>query len=622
MLKNLLNAGLLTRIARLFRTGLWWKIPILLALFVVAILATRGSSTSQASATTFEVRRGPLEITVLEGGTIEAIESQEINSEIQGQTKILTIVDEGTSITEEDVENGRVLVELDSSELEEKLTQQKIVYLSAAAEKTQAQEQYEIQVKENQSDIRAAELEAKFALMDFQKYVGSELAERILNKVELPTIPVLEEEDISIEVDLTPEDDASFAQNNPDTPNGQQSQEEMEPVPMPQDDETATSPVTGEVASTSLDIDFAQFVHNEAVLGGEAKQKKRQLESERLLAEEELSLAQTNLEGTQELFDKNFETQTALDNDKMQVLRREIGVEAAKTSEELYLTYEFPKQAEKLISDYAEALNRISRARKQARAKLAQAQARLESSKATYNLQRNRLNELEEQITKCVLKAEKPGMVAYAGSNDPWRQNERIEEGATVRERQGILTIPDLSKMGVTVSIHESAIQRIAKGQKARISVEARPERVLTGEVVKVAVLPDSGQRWLNPDLKQFPVKVAIDGSYDWLKPGMSAQVDIIVEQIDDTLYVPIQAVANKGGMRVCYVLHGDVPEERPVDTGQYNEQFIAIREGLNEGERVFLRTPVGFEKEEEPEIERKEEIPQEQSVQTVAHSS
>ncbi len=123
-------------------------------------------------------------------------------------------------------------------------------------------------------------------------------------------------------------------------------------------------------------------------------------------------------------------------------------------------------------------------------------------------------------------------MVA-GGDNNYYGNQEPISEGATVRERQAIITIPDMTHMSVNVKIHESYIQKIKKGQKARITVDAFPDTVLTGEVTKVGVLPDSQNRWMNPDLKVYNTTIAINGTYDWVKPGMSAKVEILVNKLD-----------------------------------------------------------------------------------------
>jgi HlyD family secretion protein len=192
-------------------------------------------------------------------------------------------------------------------------------------------------------------------------------------------------------------------------------------------------------------------------------------------------------------------------------------------------------------------------------------------------------------------------MVYYGGE-------ERIREGATVRERQAIITIPDMTRMSVIVKIHESYIKKVKKGQKARITVDAFADKTLTGEVTRVGVLPDSQNRWMNPDLKVYGVTVAIDGTHDWVKPGMSAKVEIMVERLEDVIFIPVQAVSFNDGKQVCYVAGGFKPQQRVVEVGGFTDEFIEIKSGLKEGERVLLRTPDGVESEGDKGKETKPE--------------
>jgi multidrug efflux pump subunit AcrA (membrane-fusion protein) len=146
--------------------------------------------------------------------------------------------------------------------------------------------------------------------------------------------------------------------------------------------------------------------------------------------------------------------------------------------------------------------------------------------------------------------------------------------------------------MSVKVKIHETYIKKIKKGEKVRITVDAFPDTVMDGEVTKVGVLPDSQNRWMNPDLKVYVTTITINGAYDWIKPGMSAKVEILVDHLNDVVYVPIQAVAPSEGKQVCYVVHGLKSEKREVEIGQFNDEFIEIKKGLKEGEKVLLRPP------------------------------
>jgi multidrug efflux pump subunit AcrA (membrane-fusion protein) len=146
--------------------------------------------------------------------------------------------------------------------------------------------------------------------------------------------------------------------------------------------------------------------------------------------------------------------------------------------------------------------------------------------------------------------------------------------------------------MQVRSKIHESNIKKVKQGQKVRIRVDAFPDELLTGTVDKVAVLPNAQNRWLNPDLKVYDTFIIIDGTHPWLKPGMTAQVEIQVAELKDVLYVPLQSVFNIENQQVCYVQKGNEIEMRVVKTGEFNESFIEIKEGLKEGEKVLLYTP------------------------------
>src|SRR3989449_26511 len=165
-----------------------WRIAGAILILAIGFYLLKGGGKSAGNGVTFTVRRGPLDITVLEGGSIQALESQEVKCEVrvgyQG-TKILKIVEEGYQVTEDDVRTNKVLVELDSSELQKQITQQEIQYQSAAASLTDAQQGYEIQLIQNLSDTKAAEQKARFARMDFDKFLGDITTREIIDQLGL-----------------------------------------------------------------------------------------------------------------------------------------------------------------------------------------------------------------------------------------------------------------------------------------------------------------------------------------------------------------------------------------------------------------------------------------------------
>ncbi|MFP6596408.1 MAG: efflux RND transporter periplasmic adaptor subunit, partial [Candidatus Hydrogenedentota bacterium] len=329
---------------------------------------------------------------------------------------------------------------------------------------------------------------------------------------------------------------------------------------------------------------------------GEAKQMLSTFEADALVAKEDERLAASRVEGQRRLFDQDFISKNELELEVVKGKKAEIRVNTTRMQQELYIKYSFPKEAERLFFDYEDALMSLVRERKEGEARMAQENANLKSSERKYNLEKEELEDLQDQVAKTVIRAERIGLVVYGSSteNNPFRRSseEPIQEGATVRERQRIITIPDMTRMGVKVNIHESAVKRVSVGQKVSVGVSAFPERRLDGEVVRVAVLADSANAFMNPDLKVYPTDIRIDGIHDWLRPGMSAEVEILIEELNDVLYIPIQAVTYEGDKQICYVMSDGNLEKRVVTLGSYTEEFIEITGGLEEGEEVLLLAP------------------------------
>ena len=616
--------------------------------------------------TTFIAKRGDLQISVLEGGNIEAQKSQEIRSQIKGRTgvKILSIVEEGYAVSQEDIANGKVLVELDSSDLVDRRVNQEIATQSAEATFIERKAQFEIQLNQNQSNITAAELTSKFARMDFAKFLGERQVADIIGKLTLEERLAAADEKMKkseitfkpevIKSNISPETSSQRPQgsweggntsggsgsgehsrgqggmnrerlmqmieaNGGEIPDAMRQGMEArginvdefmeriksgdmakssrpEPAPEPSALPQMDMVMDEEYIKIRASFDFSDFADSNRLEDGEAKQMLRNLEDTYQTAKETYLLSQTTLEGQRRLAEKNFITQSDLDLEELRVTQNMNRMESAEPEKKLYIQYTFPKEAEKLLSDYEEALMNLQRTKKEAGAKMAQENARLKSAQQKYNLEKEKLADLIDQIEKCVILAERPGMVVYGSSveSNPWRRSsqEPIQEGTTVRERQLVLVIPDMTQMGVKVNIHESSVQKVAIGQKAVIRVDAYPDITLKGEVVKVAVLADSANAFMNPDLKVYPTVVTIEGIRDWLRPGMSAEVEILVDTLVDVVYVPIQSVTFDGEASVCYVMENGKVTPRIVTTGAFTEDFIAIESGLEGGEEVLLLAP------------------------------
>jgi len=520
--------------SRSLRKRLRWVVVLIVLIATAAGSAfvwrkSRNSENPDGHPGICAVTRGDLIVSVTESGGIKALDTNDIKSKVEGRTTIISIVDEGTYITQEDVNNGKVLVELDSSEIKQKLTRQEISFLSIEAAYADANGALEIQEKQNESDIKAGQMKVRFGLMDLQKYLGDTVADKLVHAA----------------------------------------------------------------ANRGIEPDEIIKLVYDSNLGGEALQKLRELESDIKLKEQDLELAKSKLQWTEKLYEKQYVSLNEKQADGLDKQRKDIAWEKAKTAKALFVKYEFPKDAEKLLSDYDEAQRELERIEARARSKLAQAQARLDSSKAKYLLEKEEVEKLRKQFDACVIRAPTTGQVVYSSSMmDRWeRQRRLIEVGAEIRERQKIISIPDPSGMKVEIKIHETWVDKIQPGQEAKITITAFPDKEFTGKVLKKAPLADP-EEWLNPDLKVYSTEVSIEGRDDSIKTGMTAKVEVIIDKLTDVLSVPIQSVVTQEGEKVCYVMANNGPEKRTVETGLFNDNFVEIKSGLAQGEKVLLNPP------------------------------
>ena len=191
----------------------------------------------------------------------------------------------------------------------------------------------------------------------------------------------------------------------------------------------------------------------------------------------------------------------------------------------------------------------------------------------------------------CVIKAEKSGMVIHPSAAQ-WKNAPEIEEGATVHKDQVLLLMPDLSKMQVKVGIHESIIDRIKPGLAARVTL---PDKTLDGEVSSVAsVTAPAG--WWTGNVVRYDTIIELP-SVEGLKPGMSAEVEVIVDRHEDVLTIPVAAVVETAEGDFCWVKTAEGAQRRSLELGDTNDVFTVVKAGLKEGDEVVLN-PLAFMEE------------------------
>jgi HlyD family secretion protein len=225
-------------------------------------------------------------------------------------------------------------------------------------------------------------------------------------------------------------------------------------------------------------------------------------------------------------------------------------------------------------------------------------QGQVIGAKANLGFQTIRLNREQErlalyktQVEACTVRAPHDGFVIYAR---PQGRDPGVDLGVPVRQRQKLFTLPDLSRMEIQALLHETVVSRVSPGMPVRVRLEALPGRTYEGVVTSVSPLPLAERKEeTSTDVTYFLARISLATLPKGLRPGMSAELEIVTNERRGVLAVPYTAVEWVGDRHVCRVVHKDKGpdrvERRPVTVGASSHDLVEVTGGLAEGETVLL---------------------------------
>ena len=290
-------------------------------------------------------------------------------------------------------------------------------------------------------------------------------------------------------------------------------------------------------------------------------------------------------------------SENEIEAEKLSVEKLQIALDKAVSNYEMLQKYDHPREIEKLKIAVEDAVLALARAEHNARSKILTAETDRDTKKVTLDMQEKYLLELEDDANRLVVTAEEEGLVVYdTGSRHRFGGSDvTVEVGAKISPRQQLMIIPDMTTLMVRTSVYEARIKQVRVGQKASITLDSEPGKPLSGTVSKVSVLPDSQNPWASTGVKAYKVYVAFDEGTNLreLKPGLSLNVDIVLDRLENVLSVPIAAVFTKQAKTYCYVLEGGEPVAKEVKVGRMNDTRVQILSGLDEKQdKVLLVAP------------------------------
>lgn len=355
-----------------------------------------------------------------------------------------------------------------------------------------------------------------------------------------------------------------------------------------------------DIAAAELRLTLARL-DLEKYTQGEYLQLENEIAGQITLASEEHTRAEENFDFTRRLSRKGYRSQNDVEADRIAVMKAEIALRVAQEKQGVLQNYTRKRTVAELEANARELQRELERVTRKATAALTQFEADYAARKLTAEVEREKYQRLLEQIEACQLTAPQDGEVVYANQRNSFRgggNEEVIEEGAIVRERQAIVKLPDVTRMKVDARIHESKIGMVRAGLPVVVRIDAYPGEVFQGVVDSVSSVPSS-TNWFNRDLKEYEAVVRITEEGERvrrMRPGLTAVIEIVSSQRANVLQVPMQAIVSVGDQNYAFVRReNDSIQRRTVLVGQASDTAVEVRDGLQEGEQVVLHPRTQF---------------------------
>lgn len=506
---------------------------------------------------------GPFRITITENGTIDSLRNATMVNSVEGSTTIISLVPEGTRV------NGPVVSEIDGVV--------EFVETESGADRT-------IVVRGTDGDVKTY----KFPLGPY-----TELLVEDRQQVEAGDFIA---GDMLCELDSSALNDKE-KQQQIDVTTARADLEKATKSLEIQESTNESNQAAAELAEELAQLDLEKYM----AAGGEYEQQKETILGDIKKFEEEQAMAQEEYEKVRDQARRGYTNLNNLEAARIKVTQQKILLDVK--SSELNLLEKFTKKrTESELKQMAkESVRETKRVQLEGEAQMAGLKADYGARDLTLQVEEEKLERLIRQIKACRLIAPQGGEVVYASQASRRSEPVVIEEGATVRERQAVINLPDLDQMKVDARIHESRISRISIGQPVEIFIDAVTNTTFHGILETVSSVPVPGT-WPNTDLKEYEAGIRITDSKELvrkLKPGMTAEVRIIVDdREDDVLQVPVQSAMSIADKYFTYVVQGSKAERRELVIGDANDEFLEILDGIAVGDRVVMNPRTHFSRE------------------------
>ncbi|MGH7999548.1 MAG: efflux RND transporter periplasmic adaptor subunit [Brasilonema sp.] len=221
--------------------------------------------------------------------------------------------------------------------------------------------------------------------------------------------------------------------------------------------------------------------------------------------------------------------------------------------------------------DVIDAENKLKRAESAVEV----AKKRIQLSNATYQTRLQQLGNSANAKGLVTVRAPISGRVA----------DREVTIGQSFNDAGGkLMTIVNDSRVYATANIYEKDLSKVRMGQRVSVKVASVPNRIFTGRIAVVGSVVEG-------ETRVVPVKAEIDNPGGILKPGMFAELEVLIDQTSTaTLAILSSAIVEANGKKQVYVQNGNAFQATEVTLGQTSVDMVEVKTGLFEGDMIVTQ--------------------------------
>jgi macrolide-specific efflux system membrane fusion protein len=343
----------------------------------------------------------------------------------------------------------------------------------------------------------------------------------------------------------------------------------------------------GETGVAQAESDAAAAEESLALAREKARAENEKMAAQVRYAEGETARAERELARSQRLAKMNYIAGTKLREAEKAFRRQQFELEQQRAEQA-----DTEKRTAEQVQDQETALALAQHALETAKADMLE---ETEGGRISVAEAQRKLDDVNEKISQCTVTAPVAGLAVIQTNEDNWPERRPYRLGDQVETGSAPVMIYDTSKMQVRCQIGEMDITRVHQGQEAFVATTSEAQKRYRAKVALVEELAQEANVWQGgtPGKKVFGVLVTLSQSDpSRLRPGMTVDLEIVVDKVPEATIAPIRAVLTENGEQFAYRVRGAGFERVSVTTGDRNDLMIEVRSGLRAGDRVALVRP------------------------------